>query len=210
MAGIGPGVYKSATAPQVIFSSAESFFLQAEARQGWVSTPAFITSGPTAGALLLSAMQENFSYLGVTIGNYIVNNTSFPDVDYNTGVPQCLGCPGGGLFTILQQKWFALNAINTLEVWTDWRRVPYTETGATKLFNGGGTPLNAPTTNFVYGDGGGFPTPGPFRSVSPQITPADQIPVRYLYPQTEYNYNAANVGGEGTITRYSRIFWDLN
>ena len=131
---------------------------------------------------------------------------SYPDVDYDLGVPQGVGGPGGGLYTILQQKWFALNAINTLEVWTDWRRVPYSEV-ATKILSSGAT---APTTNFVYGDGGGFPTPGPFRSVAPQIQPSDNIPVRYLYPQTEYNYNTANAAAEGTVTRYSRIFWDLN
>jgi hypothetical protein len=56
--------------------------------------------------------------------------------------------------------------------------VAYTEV-ATKLVNGCAP---APTDHFVYGDGGGyfgsglsFGT-GPFRSVSPQISPADQIP----------------------------------
>jgi hypothetical protein len=165
-------------------------------------------------------MSENFTYLGATNlgpgpGSYLTNNAGYPDVDYTLGAPQCTGCPAGGLYTIIQQKWLALNAINTLEVWTDWRRLPYTETGATKLYNSGGAPLNAPTTNFVYGDGGAFTSTGltsygPARSVAPQITPADQIPVRYLYPQTEYNYNSANVGAQGTITRYSRVFWDLN
>jgi hypothetical protein len=218
VAGIGPGVYKSATAPQVILSAAESYFLQAEARQGWLTVPPFITTGPTAGALLQSAMVASFTSVGApltganSLATYQSGNLTYPDVDYATGAPQCAGCPAGGLYTIIQQKWLALNAIDPLEVWTDWRRLPYTETGATKLFNGG----NAPTTNFVYGDGGGFPggpgSPGigPFRSIAPQITPQDQIPVRYLYPQTEYNYNAGNVAAQGNITRYSRVFWDLN
>ena len=110
------------------------------------------------------------------------------------------------MFTILSQKWFALNAINTLEIWTDYRRVPYTEV-ATNLISTS-APNDAPTDHFVYGDGGAFDA-GPTISVSPQNT-STKIPVRYLYPQTEYNYNAANVGAQGTITRYSRIFWDLN
>ena len=137
---------------------------------------------------------------------YRTGNAGYPDVDYN-GVAQGAGGPVGGLYTILSQKWFAMNGINTLETWTDWRRVPYTEV-ATNLIS---TPAanDAPATNFVYGDGAGYSV-GPFRSVSPQITPADNIPVRYLYPQTEYNYNSANVGAEGSITRFSRIFWDLN
>ena len=125
-------------------------------------------------------------------------------MDYTAG-PIAAGGPSGGIFTILSQKWFALNATNTLEVWTDWRRVPYSEVATKVLTNN----TAAPSDKFVYGDGAGY-TPGPARSVSPQIQPGDNIPVRYLYPQTEYNYNTANVAAEGTITRYSRIFWDLN
>jgi hypothetical protein len=216
LAGIGPGLNKGATAPSMIFSAAESFFLQAEAKfRGWIA------GGPTAEALMKSGIYESFTYLGVpnpvTAANtYMTNNATYPDVDYN-GTPQglfstpvCIGTPGGGLFTILSQKWFALNGIAPEEIWTDWRRVAYTEV-ATKLVNGCAA---APTDHFVYGDGGGyfgsglsFGT-GPFRSVSPQISPADQIPVRYLYPQTEYNYNGANV--PAGITRYSKIFWDTN
>lgn len=40
LAGIGPGLYKSSTAGQLLMSSAESFFLQAEARwRGFISGP---------------------------------------------------------------------------------------------------------------------------------------------------------------------------
>ena len=201
VAHIGVGVYKSATASQQVITATESYFLQAEARQRGI-----ITSGPSAQSLLTSAMDASFAYYGVTGTNaaaLIANNLTWPDVDYN-GAVKFAGGPGGGLFTILSQKWFAMNGVNPLETWTDWRRVPYTEV-ATKLSSG----ANASTTNFVYGDGS-FYTPGPFRSVSPQISPADNIPVRFLYPQTEYNYNTANVAAEGTVTRYSRVFWDLN
>jgi hypothetical protein len=213
VAGIGPALNKGATAPQWVITSSESFFLQAEARFRGI-----ITSGPSAQALMTSGIYESFTYTGVanpvaSANTYISNNATFPDVDYN-GVPQGPGGPAGGLYTILQQKWFAMNGYATLETWTDWRRVPYTEVATNILITP--APNDAPTTNFVYGDGGGFPGgpnspgPGPFRSIAPQITPADNIPVRYLYPQTEYNYNTANVAAEGNITRYSRIFWDLN
>lgn len=212
LAGIGPGVYRSATAPQCILSASESFFLQAEAR-----FRGFITSGPSAQALMTSGIYENFIFLGVNGATptntapaiaaanlYIAANLTYPDVDYG-GAAQGVGGPVGGLFTILSQKWFAMNGIATLEIWTDWRRVAYSEV-ATKIIS---TNTAAPTDRFVYGDGGGF-TPGPPRSVSPQITPADNIPFRYLYPQNEYNYNTANVAAEGNITRYSKVFWDVN
>lgn len=212
LAGIGPALNKGATAPSMIFSSAESFFLQAEARQRGI-----ITSGQTAAQLLNSAMMESFIYTGAAtsanaqaaVTAYVVGNGGTPDADYAGGAVG-LGGPTGGLFTILQQKWFALNGLSTLEIWTDWRRVAYSEVATKVLFNNS----LAPTDHFVYGDGGGYPGsggspgPGPFRSVSPQISPADQIPVRYLYPQTEYNYNGGNV--PAGINRYSKVFWDAN
>ena len=202
LAGIGPGLYKSSGGAQAVLTSAESFFLQAEARhRGW------ITTGPTAKQLLETAILESFIYLGVpnpasALTTYLAYNADFPDVDYDAdrypGAP--VGYPTGGLFTIISSKWFALNGINTLEVWTDFRRVPYSEVA---------TIAGASTTNFVYGQGAGY-APGPPISVSPQNT-STKIPVRYLYPQTEYNYNPANVGGEGVIDQFtSRIFWDLN
>lgn len=187
LAGIGPGVYKSNTAPQLIMSSAESFFLQAEAKlRGWIA------GGPSVPALMASGITESFTYLEAdNAAGYMAGNAGWPDVD--------ITAPGGGIFTVLSQKWFALNAISTLEVWTDYRRVPYNEVDPT-------SPVN---DVFVYGEAVGY-DPGPAISVSPQNT-STKIPVRYLYPQSEYNYNAANVGGQGTIDPFtSRIFWDLN
>jgi len=69
-------------------------------------------------------------------------------------------------------------------------------------------PSSSVIDRFVYGAGVGY-DPGPPISIAPQNT-STKVPVRYLYPQTEYNYNPTNVGAEGTIDRYSKIFWDLN
>jgi hypothetical protein len=201
LAGIGPGVYKTNTSPQAIMTASESLFLQAEARFRGI-----ITFGPTPEALLDAAVIDNMRFVGVpgdpaaawtTVKN---NNQNYPDVDYDAppGI-QGPGLPGGGLYTIIAQKWFALNAINTLEIWTDYRRLSYSEVA---------TKPGAPVDHFVYGEASTYP-PGPPISVAPQNT-STKIPVRYLYPQTEYNYNAANVGAEGSIDRYTRIFWDIN
>jgi hypothetical protein len=89
LAGIGPGLNKGATAPSMIFSAAESFFLQAEAKfRGW------ITGGLPAQDLMKNGIYESFTYLGVpnpvTAANtYMANNATYPDVDYN-GTPQGL------------------------------------------------------------------------------------------------------------------------
>jgi hypothetical protein len=171
-----------------IFTSTESLFLQAEARERGL-----LTTGPSAEALLTAAIHESFIWLKVgateaasiaAADAYITGNGGYPDVDY-TAAPLGPGLPPGGLYTILQQKWFALNMIAPYELWTDWRR-----------------------TDIVYGVGGGY-DPGPTISVDPNA--GTKIPIRLFYPQNEYNYNAANVAGEGTINVFTqKIFWDLN
>lgn len=199
LAGIGPGVGKSNTAPQCILSAAESFFLQAEATwRGWLP-------GGTAAvnSLTNNGINESFRYIGATgAAGYISGNAGYSDVDVtavaNTPASAAGTQPVGGLFTIITQKWFALNGVNTLEVWTDYRRLSYKEV----------VTASSVTDRFVYGAGVGY-DPGPPISVSPQNV-STKIPVRYLYPQSEYNYNAANVGSQGTVDRYTRIFWDKN
>ena len=180
----GPGLTPDGASSRAwILTSAESFLLQAEARQRGV-----ITTGPTAKELLVSGIYESFNFLG--LGNedadeYLAYNETYPDVDYDA-VSIVPGQPGGGLYTILSQKWFALNMIAPYEVWTDYRR-----------------------TGITYGVASGY-TPGPTLSVDPGNT-ATSIPVRLFYPQNEYNYNATNVGADGTINVFTgKLFWDLN
>lgn len=180
----GPGLSPSgAASPAWILTSTESLFLQAEARQRGI-----ITTGASAQALLTAAVQESFVSLGLTAANantYIANNAGYPDVDY-TAPSIVAGQPGGGLYTILSQKWFALNTFASHEIWTDWRR-----------------------TDIVYGLAGTYDA-GPTLSVDPGVQ-STVIPRRLLYPQSEYNYNAANVAGEGTVNVFTgKIFWDLN
>ena len=185
----GDGLVPNGAASRAwIVTAAESLFLQAEAaRRG-------LTTG-NASALLTAAIRESFMFLGLTAtqaDNYIAGNASYPDVDFN-GVSQGAGLPAGGMFTIISQKWFALNAISPLEIYSDYRR-----------------------TNFQYGLGGGF-LKGPAISVNPANTKT-QIPIRFFYPQNEYSFNAANALAEGTIdvftaggpTGRNRIFWDKN
>lgn len=180
----GPGLSPNgAGSPAWILTAAESLLIQAEARERNI-----ITTGPTAKDLLNAGIVESFTWLGLTAtqaNNYIANNATYADVDYDAAA-RVAGYPGG-LYTILSQKWFALNSVAPYEIWTDYRR-----------------------TGVVYGVGGLF-DPGPTISVDPGTPAGAKIPVRLFYPQNEYNYNAANVAAEGTINVItSRIFWDLN
>ena len=188
LSGIGAGLLKAATQPQWIITATESLFLQAEVMER-------LTPG-SAQQALTDAVTENFNFLGgfadpsTSANAYITGNAGYPDVDYTAG-PLAAGLPGGGLYTIIQQKWFALNGIAPYEIWTDFRR-----------------------TDIAYGKAGQFPAPAPYVGDGPPISvsPANtttKIPTRLLYPQTEYNYNASNVLAEGNVDRYGKIFWDL-
>jgi hypothetical protein len=180
----GPGLVPAGAASRAwIITSVESLFLQAEARERGI-----LTTGPSAKELLTAAIRESFVWLGLTATQanaYITAKADYPDVDYDAA-PVVAGRPGGGLYTILSQKWFALNSIAPFEIWSDYRR-----------------------TDFVLGAAVGF-DPGPPISIDPGNT-FDKIPRRLLYPQNEYNYNATNAGAEGTINVFSnKIFWDIN
>ena len=81
----------------------------------------FLTTGPTAEELLTAAIHESFVWLGLTdtdVDDYLTYNAGYPDVDYNAAA-LAAGLPAGGLYTILSQKWFALNMIAPYEIWTD-------------------------------------------------------------------------------------------
>lgn len=160
----GPGLAKSATQPQWIFTSVESLFLQAEAKQrGWLSG--------SAEAAYRSAVIESFVWLGVpnasaTATTYL--NQGTPIVDYASA--------SNKINLIVMQKYLALVGVNNFEAYTDYRRL-------------------------------GVPTDLPL-SLAPSRG-SNVIPKRLLYPQSEYNYNAANVGAEGTIDAQTFfVFWD--
>jgi hypothetical protein len=191
LSAIGDGVAKTNSSVQWILTATESLFLQAEAMQR-----GYITGNPVT--TLNAAITESFALVGATgAAAYIAGNATYPDVDITAS--------SNKYYTILQQKWFALNAIAPYEVWTDYRRENSPATGT-----------QAAADHFIYG-GHGYPVAGanpvdfaigPPISVSPSNT-ATKIPIRLLYPQNEYNYNAANVGAEGTISaNTSKIFWD--
>ena len=183
----GPGLVPDGPASRAwLITAAESYFLQAEARQRNI-----ITGPSTAAALLTLGIQQSFRFLGLTTADanaYIAANAGKADVDILTVAPSA-----DPIFTILSQKWFALNSIAVLEVWTDYRR--------TDIVYGRGIPPNTNLNLYL---------PGPPISINPANT-STKIPVRLLYPQSEFSYNAANVAAQGDINYFTnRIFWDIN
>jgi hypothetical protein len=181
LAGIGDGLAGGAGRPQWVLTATESLFLQAEARQRGI-----LTNGSSAEALWTEALEESFVWISQETSSKLEEQDALDFIDANagSGYPD-VDFAADPMYAILSQKWFSLNGVATYEVWTDFRR-----------------------TGIVYGEDAGY-TPGPPISVSPNNS-ATKIPTRLLYPQTEYNYNAKNVGDQGTIDRYGKIFWDLN
>lgn len=172
---IGAGLLKGPTQNQLILSDFESLFLQAEAVQrGWITG--------NAQTLYQSAITQSFEYMFTDATNTLsgankhiadssatayYSGSGVVDVDWTVSTDK--------LHAILTQKWAALNGINQVEAWTDYRR-----TGVPAL------PISKAPTH-----------------VQPQI------PVRYLYPQTELNTNGANVPNLGANAQFSaKVFWN--
>ncbi len=167
------------------FSQDQWIFTAAESffLQAEAQQRGFLTG--SAEASLRQAIIENMRLAGVDDPEASADDY----LGFNAGYPDVdINAPDGGMYTILSQKWFAFNGFAPFEAWTDYRR-----------------------TDFVLGaDPGVGYNPGPPISVAPQNTET-HIPIRLLYPQTEYNYNPTNVAAEGTINQFnSHIFWDLN
>lgn len=142
----------------------------------------FITSGAVAKVLYTRAVTESF----VSFGHSAASADAYIT---GNGTSPDVNFDANPLYAILSQKWFALNTFAPYEVYSDWRR-----------------------TNITYGVLSGY-DPGPPISVAPQLAGQTnvKIPVRLLYPQTEYSYNTANVAAEGTLSPVNtRVFWDLN
>jgi hypothetical protein len=189
----------AATSRAWIMTGVESLFLQAEA-----AAVSILPAGSfNVSALTNAGITESFVWLGLTpaaASAYITGNAGYVDVDIlapgsqpGTAYPIA---PGAGtpnaasksVYTIVSQKWFALNGIAPFEVYSDYRR-----------------------WNVRYGIETGY-TEGPSLSIFPgKPASVNSIPNRLLYPQSEYNFNAANVGAQGLVNAFtSRVFWDIN
>jgi len=194
LSGIGKGAYRGVDQPQRILTAAESYFLQAECiNRGFLIGDAQTT---LENGIIASFTSLDPTATATDATDYIALNSGYADVDYTASERPEVAPDGavGGLYTIISQKWFALNAIAPYEVWSDYRRID----------------MSATKHHFQYGFSTGFDA-GPAISVSPSNT-KKEIPCRLLYPQNEYLYNPVNVGAQPSLGSYpfSRVFWDLN
>lgn len=106
------GTQKGPSQSALLLPASESLFLQAEALQrGYIT-------GSTAADMYKNAVTESFRFLGVTdyankANTYIAQDNSI--TNYTTS--------SNKLNTLIYQKWAAMNSIDPLESYSDWRRL---------------------------------------------------------------------------------------
>lgn len=107
----GKGLLQSPSAPALLFSASQSFFMQAEAVQRGM------LSGDVA-ALFRQGVEESFRYLGIpnaqSAADAFISGSTDPGVN--------LAVSGNPLATILNQKWVAECGLDGLEAYADYRR----------------------------------------------------------------------------------------
>lgn len=101
------GLFHAFDQPSILLSSFESLFLQAEAAQrGWINGD--------AKTYYESGIIESFRHLTVPESEFSTYNAQ-TTVDFNSAADKTA--------RIIEQKWLALNSINSIEAWHDFRRL---------------------------------------------------------------------------------------
>lgn len=105
--GVSTGLFNKFNQASILLSSFESLFLQAEAAErGWING--------SAKTFYENAIQESFNYLSVDQSKFgLYNQQAIVNFD---AAPE-------KITRIIEQKWLALNSINSIEAWNDYRRL---------------------------------------------------------------------------------------
>lgn len=181
------GILKGRTAGLPIFFASDIYFLLAEAALNGHELAGNAETNFNAG------IKASFTYLATNV-NRQVEPGNDPQADVtayrNANLSNYLvnyaaaGSKEQRLEAIITQKYIASNLINSFESWSDFRRTAYPKIQV----NG------TATTTFV--------------SIASQSSRPDKLPVRDLYPQSEYNLNPNVPKLTNAFT--DPIFWDPN
>jgi hypothetical protein len=181
------GIIKSRVMGQLIMPAAETYFLLAEAAlNGHTLAGDAVTNfdnGIKASYNYLqktgaSTTSATNAVLDAYLTAYKTANAGNYLVNYSAA-----STAAQRLEAIIKQKYIALNFVDGYEAWQEYKRTGYPAISGTGA-----------TTTFV--------------SLQSSATSADKLPVRNLYPTTEYNLNPNVPTGLSAYT--SKIFWDVN
>jgi hypothetical protein len=177
------GILKSRSASAPLFFAANIYFLLAEAALTGHALDGDVNTN------FLKGISASFAFLAL-------NGTSTTLPDVTADVQTYLDDNAGNylvnidladsnekkLEAIITQKYIALNILDSNEAWNEFKRTAYPKISGTD-------PINT------------------FVSISSQSTRPDKLPVRLVYPQSEYNLNGDNVP-KITDAYSNPIFWD--
>lgn len=111
VSNLGPGLLKSASMDAVIYTLAECYLNQAEARQRGL-----ITTGDDAKTLYQKGIEASFNYLGATgAEGYYLQNVDLVGWDASPNK----------IKAIITQKWLATNGITAEQSWFDYNRTKF-------------------------------------------------------------------------------------
>ncbi|MGJ1226628.1 SusD/RagB family nutrient-binding outer membrane lipoprotein [Sphingobacterium siyangense] len=192
--GNGKGILKGPAAGQPILLASESYFLQAEAALKGV------ISG-TVNTLFEQGIKESYNYLNrneadattvtaADLTTYLNTYKSGNSQSYLVNIATA-ATTNEKLEAIITQKYIALNFLFAHESWNEYRRTGYPS-------------LIDPVTKTYYPNNTANRN-NTFVSITSEATATDKLPTRVMYPNTEFNYNSANVP---TVDKYTtKIFW---
>lgn len=196
-----PGVYsptakglaKGYNQPMWVITSIESLWLQAEA-----TAKGFISGD--AKAAYKNAIQESFRWLAIPNWSIEFNNWYNSQVALgNKNVDWDLNTTTADKYRLIMfQKYLAMNGIDPLVVWNDFRRS-----------TGGVAQVDPEPTKYAGGVVGAGTYPYLDLSLNPGRS-SQVIPVRLLYPQRELELNFANVPTVGVKSGdqfTAKIWW---
>jgi hypothetical protein len=181
------GIYTAgASQDQWLLADYESLFMEAEAAErGWIEG--------NAQSLFESAITQSFVFLKVpdaeSAASSYIENTFFANWQ---GWQAYKGSTLEDMVDLIAIQMYISNCgIDPFQSWCDERRLHMLE-----LLSDPNTPIG-----FPIDQGSTYISANPSKI-------SNTIPIRFLYPQTEYTTNGANVNAQGKIDQFSsKIFW---
>jgi hypothetical protein len=184
------GILKSRSAPAPFFFAFEAHFLLAEAALYGFDPDG---NGADAKAHFKNGIQASFDFLEREGAANSLPAGADPQGDAEAYISanswsylvnfDLADTDEKKLEAIITQKYIASNILNSNEAWNEFRRTGYPAVSG-----------SAPRSTFV--------------SVLSQSTRADKLPVRLIYPQSEYNLNVNTPKIEDAYS--NPVFWDKN
>jgi Starch-binding associating with outer membrane len=167
--------------------------------QGASSLGAGLLKSVSQNAVIISAAESHFLQAEAILRGYLTGNAQ---TEYESAVTASFAFLGAsGAAAYLAQN-------NTS---TNWTKVSGFDAQLALLISQKWIAMNGVTPLEAYADYRRLALPASIPiSISPYKNPPDAlVPVRYLYPTSEYTTNADNANAEGTIDYYSnRVFWN--